>query len=584
MMHRWFAQTLGRVVAAAAFIGLVGGVSPGAAQAQNVRAGTPPSGTGSAVTTAKVGSTGALVKVGQIKPQAAVAPRRESAAKATPHALPLRRPQTYGQAAAPHLAPAVPRGTTVTGAAPALLHNFDGVNSTDSLNVNGFGVEPADEGMAVGNGFVVNNVNVAFTIYATSGQVLVGPISDAAFFNELQLFTPGTGGGDPRVSFDAADHRWFMTMFVYDDGTVSGTAGSHLDIAVSDSGDPTRTWTEYQIDTTDSGDPGCPCLPDFPIQGLDQFNLYLSTNEFSIAGTDFNGAQIYAIPKAALESRTATARYVHYGNLYAGGSLAFHVQPAMTHGRASAEYFMSSLDPYGTYDTRLAVWALDDPERVARGDVPTLSAIVINSEAYSFPVTAQTPPGYNGLLDEATTGLIDAGFDAMQEVEFIDGHLLGALGTAVAISGDSAIRDGIAWFDVAPDLNHGSVTPETAVTAQGYIGAAGLDLLYPHIERNPQGLTAMVFSYGGLNTYLSAGYATMPAFGSNFGPISTVAAGVAPDNGFTATPDVSGVGRWGDYSAGQFDAAGNLWLATQYIPGPGDVLANWGNRIFALQR
>ena len=98
------------------------------------------------------------------------------------------------------------------------------------------------------------------------------------------------------------------------------------------SGDPSATWTLYAIDTTNDGtdgtpaNPGCPCLGDQPLIGADAHGFYVSTNEFPFSG-GFNGAQIYALPKAALVAGAA-AQAQHF----AGGPLAegisYSVQPA----------------------------------------------------------------------------------------------------------------------------------------------------------------------------------------------------------------------------------------------------------------
>ena len=61
------------------------------------------------------------------------------------------------------------------------------------------------------------------------------------------------------------------------------------------------------------------------------------------------------------------------------------------------------------------------------------------------------------------------------------------------------------------------------------------------------------------------------------------ASGVTADTGFTATPEFGGLGRWGDYSAAVIDPNGSgTWLATEYIPGAGDLFTNWGTRLYEV--
>ena len=227
---------------------------------------------------------------------------------------------------------------------------------------------------------------------------------------------------------------------------------------------------------------------------------------------------------------------------------------------------MNSLDPNNTYDNRLGVWALTNREHIAQGVIPNLSATVIGSEAYAMPVNAQTPAGFNNFTSSPTTGVVTADFDAMQEVQYVDGYLYG-----------------VAWFKVAPSVSGGVISSSTHVAQQGYISSRGLYLLYPHIEHSRSGNTAIVFSIGGPGTYLSAAYAVQQSGWTNFGGIKIAANGAAPDNGFTGTASFGGVGRWGDYSAGQLDPSGNgIWFTTQYIPNNGDGITNWGNRVFEV--
>jgi hypothetical protein len=248
---------------------------------------------------------------------------------------------------------------------------------------------------------------------------------------------------------------------------------------------------------------------------------------------------------------------------------------------------MSSLDPNGTYDNRIAVWALTNPSAVARGGIPNLSARIVSSQAYAPPPNARTPAGRcTGDIcaagGEPTTGVVSANDDAMQEVQYINGQLVGALDTSVNVAGDAGARAGVAWFVVKPSVSGGVVSSATHVVRQGYIAQQGEYLLFPHINMTPNGAMAVVFGLGGPSTYMSAAYAAA-APGAGFGSVHLAGAGVAPDNGFVGTAPFGGVARWGDYSNGQIIPGTNtLWLATQYIPNNGDGNENWGNRILEL--
>jgi hypothetical protein len=212
---------------------------------------------------------------------------------------------------------------------PNILSNFDGVSSLDS-GVTNFGAEfePPDQGLCVGNGFVVEPVNSAFTIYRRNGSVVTGPFNVNVLYDEgLTEFT-----SDPRCYFDKSTNTWFATiLFISADNTEART-----DIAVNSSGDPTTPWAVYHLDATDDGTngtpvhAGCPCFGDQPLLGIDRENIYIATNEFSILGPAVNGAQIYAISKRDLIAGASKVHFVQFENLTIAGGIAFSVQPAIT--------------------------------------------------------------------------------------------------------------------------------------------------------------------------------------------------------------------------------------------------------------
>ena len=465
------------------------------------------------------------------------------------------------------------QGPTVTtqptsGRTGILLKNFNGVGSLDSANTNfGAEFEPPDQGLCVGNGFVVEPVNSAFTIFRPNGKVVAGPFNVNVLFNEgLTEFT-----SDPRCYYDKTTNTWFASiLFISSDNTKS-----HTDIAVNPSGDPTTTWTVYQIDTTNDGTngtpkhAGCPCFGDQPLLGLDAYNFYSSTNEFSILGPQFNGAQIYAVSKSDLISLSKHVHFVLFPNLTIGGNVATSVQPAITFGSANAEYFLNSLDPFGTFDNRLGVWAMTHADLVSSDGIPTLSHVVITSEPYGIPPKS---------IQKGASSLLDSGDDRMQQVQFINGSLWGALTTSVTIKHDSAARAGIAWFKVTPELS-GDTIDGARIDKQGYVAKLGNYVIYPSIEVSRVGTATIGMTLSGPTYYPSVAYTVMQSEESSFGVIRLVAAGTGPYDP-TAT-------RWGDYSAAVLDPdSNNIWMANEYVPPKSsqtkDGLRNWGTRVFEV--
>ncbi|GAC1345924.1 MAG: hypothetical protein NVS4B7_12980 [Ktedonobacteraceae bacterium] len=467
----------------------------------------------------------------------------------------------------------VSRGPTATstpfdaGQAGKLLRNFNGVSSRDSAITNfGAEFEPPDQGLCVGNGFVLEAVNSAYKIYRTDGSLVAGPFNVNVLFDEgLKQFT-----SDPRCYYDKSTNTWFAIILYINFNNPS----ARTDIAVSSSGDPTKPWTVYHLNATDNGTDGmpshhgCPCFGDQPLLGIDSQNLYISTNEFSILGPQFDGAQIYALSKAQLVAQSRV-NFVHFFDLSNGNAQAASVQPAITNGPAAAEYFLNSIDPTATSGNTLGVWALTNRDAVSQGDIPTLSRIVIASEPYAVP-----PPA----IQKGSTSRLDSGDDRMMQVEYINGNLWGALGTALTIPRDTVVRAGIAWFKVDPRLD-GDKIGSAVIDDQSYVASSGNYLLYPAIEVSPEGTAAIVMTLSGRNFFPSAAYTVMQEETMRFGSIHIAAYGTGPYDA-TAT-------RWGDYSAAALSSDGNnFWMATEYIPPLSsqtpDRLRNWGTRVLEV--
>jgi hypothetical protein len=470
-----------------------------------------------------------------------------------------------GHFSAAEAVPGAPASAAAAAAAAtsSALVNFNGVSSRDSQFTNfDQTFEPPDQGLCEGNGFVLEPVNSAYRIYRTTGKSLRGP------FNINDLFNVGGKEftSDPRCWFDASSQTWFATILFLND---SSTASSLL-IAVRHNSDPRGLWNEYSIDTTDdpSGS-GCPCFGDQPRIGIDQTNLYVTADEFSILGPQFNGAEMWAIDKSDLVDGAVSPHFVNFPHLTTDTTAP---QPALSTGRPDAEYFLSSLDPSGTGDNRIGVWAMTNRGQVGLGGMPDLSSVVINSEGYAVP-----PPA----PQKGATSKLDSGDDRMQQTQFVAGTVWGELTTAVQPASDSSVRAGGAWFQVKPKLGSAGIAG-ASIVRQGYIAAAGKYEIYPAVQPDAAGNAAVIFTQTSSARFPSAAYATLKAGSRNFGPAVVAAAGAGPYNRAASNPP-----RWGDYSFAVPDGASDsAWLATEYIPPKSSQtttgIRNWGTRVIEV--
>ena len=535
----------------------------------------------------------------------------------------------------------VPRPATVAVSQPGteLGTNFAGLDHFDQRTADGgnqFSLEPPDQGLCAGGGYVIEPVNDVFAIYDTTGNQLSGTTSLTEFFSgQPQIVRHPDGSAtygpflsDPRCYYDPGTDRWFMTILEIgqDPNTGADTGQSAELIAVSKTSTPSTDpsqWYMYSIDTSNNGgtaadtvdgvqsgsrtlptDAGCPCFGDQPLMGADANGFYLTTNEFSIAGPQFNGAQVYAFDKAGLESGTLTMQYVANGLPLAEGQ-SYSLQPATSPAAADwsssnggTEYMLSALDFNATLDNRIALWTLTNTSSLstATPDVQ-ISDAVLSSEVYGQPPDAVQKNGPTPLaaivqqLEGAKNAksssapqeeLLAGNDDRMNQVVYSGGQLWGAVNSVVKTpNGPSHI--GSAYFDVNPG--------SASVAHQGYVAVNGENLDFPSIAVTTSGKAVYTATLVGPDYYPSAVYATIdPTTGPS--SVKIAGAGLGPDDGFTGYPPFGGpTGRWGDYSAAVPDSSGGAWVATEYIGqtctnaqfdadttcgGTRTVLANWG--------
>ncbi len=518
------------------------------------------------------------------------------------------------------------QSSAVTASNPGLALSFDGLNHRNQRIANGgnqWSVEPPDQGLCVGNGFAVEAVNSVLRVYSTTnGAPLTGVQDLNTFFLYPAAINRSTGFMGPDVidpvCYYDPDNQHFIvaitTLHVKPDGDYSGK--NTIDIAVSNTADPTDTWTVYHVPAQNDGtegtpDHGCtidgttpgPCFQDYPHIGADKNGIYITTNEYDLFGPNYNAAQIYAFSKKQLATHPSGIKVTRVENLNVDGSPGFTVWPATSPAEqyssemGGTEYFLSTIagdgsetgNPTGTA-RRIGLWALTNT-RSLDTDSPSIgiTSQLINSQTYVFPPKSEQKPGdfplgqcindnstptpygpgcwqfffYDEPAHNETESSLDSGDTRMQQTWYVNGMLWGTAGTAVWVGGE--LKAGIAWFAVSPKIN-GAGKVEGTVKKQGYLALANNHLTYPAIALASNGKGAIAFTVVGEDYYPSAGYAPISADGS-VGSIHIAAAGLGPSDGFTSYKAFVGDPprtRWGDYGAAVTDG-NSIWIASEYI-------------------
>ncbi|HMC71196.1 MAG TPA: hypothetical protein VKJ07_18710, partial [Mycobacteriales bacterium] len=469
--------------------------------------------------------------------------------------------------------------------------------------------EPPDQGLCAGNGHVVEVVNDVIRTYSTSGTSETGDEALNTFFHypdaiDRGTLTQGPSVTDPSCLYDAASGKFVVAVLTYEvipTGSHRGrpTGANHIDLAVSQTGDPAGAWNLYSFAVQDDGTQGtpvhnnCPCLGDYPHIGMDANGFYVTTNEYPWFVDGFNGAQVYAISKSALTGGMPLSA-VHFDNLNAGSGPAFTMWPANSNpgdyskDAGGTEYFLSSMataeaNNANGIDNRIAVWSLEHTKQLdGQTQNVSLRYQVLGTETYGVPPISSQRAGNTPLVDCANTAFcatalfntvdpyteslsqLDSNDSRMQQVWYVNGTLVGALDTIASVGGHD--QAGIAYFSVNP---HGIAR----LASQGYLAVAGNNANYPAMATLPNGKGVMAFTLVGSDWYPSAAYApvTVGSDGTlTVGNVSVAHAGAGPQDGFSGlkieSPTGDGVARprWGDYGAAAVDGS-SIWIASEDI-------------------
>jgi hypothetical protein len=511
---------------------------------------------------------------------------------------------------------------------PEVKLSFEGLNHLDSDSAfggNQFSLEPADQGLCAGNGYILESVNAAVRVYNDANGAPVSPVLALNEFYgfppviDFSTFTFGPFTFDISCHFDPDSNRWFHLAVDLDQDPTTGafTGKNYLDLAVSTSSDPTGTWNVYRIPgindgtegTPDHNCAGGPCFADFPHIGVDKNGVYITTNEFPLFEDGFTGAQVYAISKRSLVSGASSIDVYLFDTSQPAwrvrdGEPGFTLWPALSAGKqfegaqGGANYFVSSnavFDDANGDSQEIIVWALSNTKTLNSAN-PSLSLTrtIQPSLRYAVPPPSvqKTGPFPLGecLNDTAgsffgtncgevlfglppqnvTIGPIDSGDSRILDARYANGKLWAVLGTAAEVAGQQ--RAGVGWFILNASVSNSGVS--ASIGKQGILAVAGENLAYPTIGVTQSGRGIIGFTRVGENLFPSYGYASIDDV-AGVGPVHMIREGQSTQDGFTEYPPIGGNRpRWGDYGAAAVDG-NKVYLAGPYIEQPPCTLADY---------
>jgi hypothetical protein len=316
----------------------------------------------------------------------------------------------------------------------SLAASYSGLSNT--------GWTPPDTSVAAGPNHIVEVVNESLAIYSKSSGAKLSGETLASFFSG---FVSGSYGFfDPSVVYDEAASRFVIVAQVDDSTNKKG----YVDIAVSNSSDPTQGFAEvHQI----AVDEGGTVEPDNGKLGMNADAYVFTSNQFTFAGS-YDHELVLTIDKnSVLDQNNSTLT-----DYLVDRSGNFSMIPARMHGSASGGpmWFVETSD-YGGSSV--------DVVKMTNVDTASPSFTDYNLSVNGYSYVSPTQPG----------GTIDAGDTRTQNAEWNNNYLVGGYNSS---SGSDAAA---AWLLVntsgsSPTVSQqGVIHPGSGVST--YFGAVAVD-------------------------------------------------------------------------------------------------------------
>jgi hypothetical protein len=353
-------------------------------------------------------------------------------------------------------------------------HAFNGLSDNDSFRLNGSPVTPPDQGLCVGRDSSLRGgpeavwepINLAARETSVTGRRLRPDVSLATLFHDP------FDTGDVRCLYDPATRSFYFTEIGYPVQTGPASDGNNTtaDIVVMNA----RGVAAYQFDTSLGGT----CFGDQPKTGFDNNALVISTDEFcGPTESNYEGAIVLAISKSQLAAEARQVNDAVLGPVSLSGLPITGLDPAIGTGTGT-EYLVNSFPFQLNGDNNpaantLGLWTLSNDASITSGrGSPVLSGRLISSEQYAFPLpAASTGDGSTHIFQNmviTSERYLNPDDDRISDpvnVTWTRGgiRLWTALDSAVRPRGDTADRDGAAWFAIDPVRQQ--------VTSQGRVSA-----------------------------------------------------------------------------------------------------------------
>jgi hypothetical protein len=440
-------------------------------------------------------------------------PLPRPASLAGPLARTLRAPATSAAA------PAGPLGPS-----PGITEDFLALPDNNT-------VIPPDTNGAVGPSHLVVALNSQVRVQNRDGSLAIADRSLDGFWSSVN---PGGGAFDPKSLYDPYANRFIMAACDDDHSASSGIL-----IGVSQTGDPTGSWSLFKIDADASNT----LWADFTSIGFNGKWIVVQVNMFTFAD-GYVRSHIYVFDRAALYSGTASFRLIQ-------DATGFTQAPARTYDMAQPELFL--VEDWNGTAGQLRVSKISG---VLGSEVLSVVGFPAGSAWDSVPPIADqapqnNPPSFRGIAtnDSRILGVV-----------YRNGSLW-TTHTVFAPTPGPRGRALVQWWQLSP---------AAAVQQNGRIDdSTGTNFYaFPSLAVNKLGDAFLGFSCFAQTRFASACYALRRSTDApnTFEDVASLKDGLAKYVKTFGGPE----NRWGDYSATQVDPVNDVdfWTLQEYAEQP----------------
>ncbi len=414
-------------------------------------------------------------------------------------------------------------------------------------------------------------MNDAYAIYNKTGTLLAAFTENSLWSGVGTSRCNGNSFGDPVVIHDALADRWILTHFAFAlDGTGNPVSPFYECFAVSKSSDPVAGgWWLYalRMDPGGTGAPPVGTLNDYPKFGIWTDCLYMSANEFSMPSGAFAGTAFASLSRSDMYAGAPLTWALGFlsnstdpfamipSNLL--GTSAGSLPPAGT-----PSYFVSESNVAFTFEVRKFT-----PGTNCGGGGSLSTATNVSQTAYTVPDSVPQPN---------TSNTLDSlGDRLMQKVQY---RKIGSTESLWVVH--STQNGGITQPQWAQLNVTGGTIATTAVQQQIYAPDTTLHRWMGSLAVDGQGNMAMSYSRsnGTSPNFPSIEYAGRLAGDPPNNLPQTEAQLVAG----AGSQSITGLSRWGDYSAMTIDPADDctFWMINEYYSSQANGSSgNWQTRI-----